>query len=245
MGRNNQKRRAAKKHREGRSGHGPQRPGYERSWGDGASLRSSVETGLVAGAQAAADHDDEQVDRIAVRLAAFGADGLPVTSIAGDFIARVLTSVWSGGWQPVEVARQVRRRRRDGHVSLLVSALSSAACWQAAGGAPMPAVWSEQLDGLGVPADRSREGDWLGVALRGTGSLEDGLRLAMETLGETVDLGVIEALIPRPAEWRDVALLGTSRHPDDPVLAKVRALLAKAESTQFAAEAEALAAKAQ
>ncbi len=244
MGRRNQERRAAKKRRDNR-GHGAPHAGYEGSFGDGASLRFTAELAVVGGARAAAARDEPEVDRLAARLAALAADGVPVTSIAAETVARVLRALWGGGWQPVEVARQVRRRRREPHVALLVSALAAADCWADAAGAAMPAVWSEQLDELGVPADRSGGADWLGVALRASGALEDGLRLVMETLGEVVDLGRIEALIPRPAEWRDAALVGRGGHPDDPVLAKVRALLAKAESTQFAAEAEALAAKAQ
>jgi len=245
MGRNNQQRRAAKKRREDRADYGSRREGYERSVGDGASLRLAAELAIVAGAHAAAARNPAEVDRLAVRLAGLAAEGAPVTSIASEVVARGLASLWRGGWQPAETARQVRRRRREAHVSLLASALAAAEGWADAAGAPMPAAWSEQLDDLGVPTDRARTDDWLGQALRGAESLEDGMRLVMETVGELVGLGPIEALIPRPAEWRDAALVGGNRHPDDPVLAKIRALLAKAESTQFAAEAEALAAKAQ
>ena len=246
MGRNNQKRRAAKKRREDRSGGGSSRHGEGRWWGAGPSLRPAVEAGLLAGAQVASDRDEREVGRIAGDLAGLpGAGGL-VTPVAGELLARVLASLWEGGWQPAEVVRQVRRRRREAHTGLVVSAMSAATCWEAARGAPMPPVWSEQLDALGVPAERSRGADWLAPLLsRAGGTLEDALRLVIETLGEIVTLGVVEALVPRPAEWRDAALLGATGHADDPVLAKVRALLAKAESTQFAAEAEALAAKAQ
>ena len=126
MGRNNQKRRAAKKRREDRSGGGSSRHGEGRWWGAGPSLRPAVEAGLLAGAQVASDRDEREVGRIAADLAGLpGAGGL-VTPVAGELLARVLASLWEGGWQPAEVVRQVRRRRREAHTGLVVSAMSAA-----------------------------------------------------------------------------------------------------------------------
>ncbi len=60
-------------------------------------------------------------------------------------------------------------------------------------------------------------------------------------------LPVMEAVVPPPSEWGSERLHrgAAGRHLDEPILAKVRALLAKAESTSFEHEADALTAKAQ
>lgn len=238
MGRSNQQRRAAKRRRQERGPGGPRRAG--------ATSVFSLETSLVQGARAAHARDADEVEWIVAGLVERAAAGGAVTVAAGAVCEEVLAALWDGGWQPVEVARQVGRRRRDRHVALVTAAMASAGSWRAAGGAAMPPAWVAQLDRLGVPTVRDQGGDWLGRWLRSAGgSLADGLRLTLETLGELVALGVIEALLPPPAAWRHGAAAGAAGAPDDPVLAKVRALLAKAESTQFAAEAEALAAKAQ
>lgn len=242
MGRSNQQRRAAKRRRQERGPGGPRRAGAA----PGATSVFSLETSLVQGARAAHARDADEVEWIVAGLVEQAAAGGAVTVAAGTLCEEVLAALWDGGWQPVEVARQVGRRRRDRHVALVTAAMASAGSWRAAGGAAMPPAWVAQLDRLGVPTVRDQGGDWLGRWLRSAGgSLADGLRLTLETLGELVALGVIEALLPPPAAWRHGAAAGVAGAPDDPVLAKVRALLAKAESTQFAAEAEALAAKAQ
>jgi hypothetical protein len=67
----------------------------------------------------------------------------------------------------------------------------------------------------------------------------------LEALGVLLQLPKIERLVPPPSEWSQAARWGAARGPDDAVLTKIRALLAKAESTGFEAESDALTAKAQ
>ncbi len=244
MGRNNQRRRADKKRREGRDGRGRAAGPTDHSWRPDA--RAAIEYLAIVGSAASFDGDDADTDRVLDALMVHREEGAPVTAVVGELIAAGMASAWEGGWQPEEVVRQVRRRCRDAHVALAVASLASATCWQLARGAAIPAAWSSQLDELVVPADRDRAGDWLAGAVRVPGtSLRDGLLTALGLLGLVLHLPAIEALAPRPSEWHDVALFGSRTRGDDPVLAKVRALLAKAESTQFTAEAESLTAKAQ
>jgi hypothetical protein len=70
--------------------------------------------------------------------------------------------------------------------------------------------------------------------------------LVIRSLQLLVDLGQLPTILPPPgtdlSTWR---LCERNRAADDPVLGKVRALLAQAESTTFEAEAETFTAKAQ
>jgi hypothetical protein len=241
MGRNNQRRREDKRRRAARRPHGPDGDGP-----GGGDVSVLVEMMALAGGAASFAGDRKEREAAAAGLAGLADAGAPVNRVLGGLIAHGLSAAWEGGWQPAELVRQVRRRRRDLAAAVVLAGLASAACWAEARRASMPPWWSAQLDALGVDARRDREGDWLGVALR---ALPDAMTVALDVLGELLHLPVIEILTPPPSLWRTQPAGGTGNgvpgRAEDPVLAKVRALLAKAESTQFAAEAEALSAKAQ
>ncbi|MHB1930623.1 MAG: hypothetical protein ACYCUG_14620, partial [Acidimicrobiales bacterium] len=165
MGRNNQRRRAEKKRRREMSGRPAPAPGSGR-----ITDRYLIEMLATAGSVAAFAGDAEEAARAVTALLSQAALGGPVTSVVGELVESMLGRLWAGGWQPAEVARQVRRRHRDAHVALVCSAMASAVCWKEAGGAPMPPEWSEQLDALGVACDRARSGDWLAAAIRAPGA---------------------------------------------------------------------------
>ncbi|RMB71755.1 DUF2786 domain-containing protein [Rhodococcus sp. SBT000017] len=68
----------------------------------------------------------------------------------------------------------------------------------------------------------------------------------MLVLGCSTWLLPLDKLLPPPAQWTaQSAATGPGRATDSKMLGRIRGLLAKAESTQFPAEAEALSAKAQ
>jgi hypothetical protein len=168
-----------------------------------------------------------------------------VTTTMGRVFCRVLSSLWDGGWQPLEVARQVRRVRRGRHAEVIAGAIGAAASWERGAGATMPDGWASQLRVLGVERSTDAAEDWVGIWCQGTGlPLADAYKMVLETLGVLLTLPPIEQLITPPGEWGGLSML-TGLPPDDPVLTKIRALLAKAESTGFEAEAEALTEKAQ
>ncbi len=246
MGRNNQQRRADKKRRSGRRQHKRSQTNLG-GVGDAVAAYAS-EMIAIEGGEAAAHQDSghlEEAVGLLMRLA--GSAGLEtVTATLGRLVDSLLAAVFEGGWQATEVARQLRRCQRDAHVGVVVAAMGSAGCWAEASGAAMPTTWSAQLDGLGVASERDSCGNWLARFWAADQTpLPDGLRTVMEVMGELMHLPEIEVLQPRPSQWHDAVRLGIWADADDPVLAKVRALLAKAESTTFAAEAEALTAKAQ
>ncbi len=168
------------------------------------------------------------------------------SAVLDELFCDHLESVWEGGWQPAEVARAVRRRRSGNHADLSCTAI--AASHSTIRKSP-PRAWADQLAELKAAEQWWGRGrDWLGPwALRNGSSWADALKLAIETLGVIMHLPMTEVLLPPPSEWgAPGANLRHSAPPvDEAILTKVRALLAKAESTSFEHEADALTAKAQ
>lgn len=175
----------------------------------------------------------------------------------------VLAGVWERGWQPAEVHHVVRRSGDSRAVRLLVAVIAAEPSGYGAAG-PMPPRWRQQLRALGMdppegpaaPADgpaagQTGEAGDVAVVVRWraaerleiTDSLEVGLRL----LAQLRVLPDLSPLIEPPSRWGagptsgpGPALPGEPKHH-----ATIRALLAKAESTPYPAEAEAFSAKAQ
>ncbi len=174
----------------------------------------------------------------------------------------VLAGVWERGWQPAEVHHVVRRSGDGRAVRLLVAVIAAEPSGYGAAG-PMPLRWRQQLQNLGMdppdgpaaPADgpaaaQTGEAGDVAVVVRWraaerleiTDSLEVGLRL----LAQLRVLPDLSPLIEPPSRWgagptsgSGPALPGEPKHH-----ATIRALLAKAESTPYPAEAEAFSAKA-
>ncbi|CAN5483964.1 DUF2786 domain-containing protein [soil metagenome] len=106
--------------------------------------------------------------------------------------------------------------------------------------------WRQQIDELHLESASSASG-WLADMVRR--DREAGLVAVPHLMSGLSSLTRLPRLIPPPGGAPtdvDIGLGGTAIETDqsDPVLERVRALLAKAESTQFTAEAEAFTAKA-
>ena len=141
-------------------------------------------------------------------------------------------AVHARGWGPRDVTEVVRRRLPAGRLVLAVDVLGAAAARRPRGDAATAA----DLAGLGAaPPSRGEPLVEQWSSLRGLDP-DDALRAAV----------VLVALL---ASLPALPRLGDDAHPpegvDARVLARVRALLAKAESTEYPEEAEALSAKAQ
>ena len=244
MGRNNQKRRADKQRRADRRGH---RTSSYASSASAPDDRWGIESLAVMGGRAAAFRSHGELDSVVAALVshAESAGRARVSASVGRVVCDTLADAWERGWQPSEVARQVRRARRGSHGDVIVAAMGAPGSWAAAGSTPMPDAWSQQLVDLGAERSGASGTDWIERWRAGERlPLADAFRVVLETLGVLMVLPPVEPLQARPGEWRLGA--GRSGRPaDDPVLAKIRALLAKAESTNFEPEAEAFTAKAQ
>lgn len=185
---------------------------------------------------------DAAIDRLVIHAESSSREAVG-TAVAKVFDT-VLGAMWEGGWQPVEAARAVRRALTGRHAELVATAVAAEPTAARAAGTPRP--WAAQLDELGAHRWWGEGTDWLGPWSRRSGvEWIPGLQAAIEVLGVLLRLPAMEQILPPPSAWGRLAWLPAGGGGDDPVLAKVRALLAKAESTSFEAEAEALTAKAQ
>lgn len=158
--------------------------------------------------------------------------------------SRILSTTgtaWRHGWQPSELVRQIRRS-----VSTVAADLMTIAVIVDDGRRSDQTThsrWQRQIDFLSSITDADAVGDdWLELWL--DGSTPDQIRLVDGVLGELGSLRGLHRLIPPPGETETDGVVADD-DTDDPVLARVRALLAQAESTTFPAEAEVFTAKAQ
>jgi len=105
--------------------------------------------------------------------------------------------------------------------------------------------WMAQVDALGLP-DASPQPGWLARWSRANEqSVVDPVKVAQALRSVVGSLRPIEILIPPPGGSGEGPAVNLTTKTDDPILNRVRALLAQAESTNFEAEAETFTAKAQ
>ncbi|SCF06156.1 Protein of unknown function [Micromonospora haikouensis] len=201
---------------------------------------------LVADALAAARGTDvraaeRQLDRLVV-----GA-GVPDGPAAVDaaLTARLVGGVgrlWPRGWQPVDLVR-IATRRLGPAAGRLVADL--AAAQRRVQPDPVPTWWDDQLASLDAAVwwddDRRHLTAW--AAREGTDRIA-ALRDAVDVLALVEGLPPIAVLRPPPGVAAPATAVGRGGSGSR-MLDRVRALLAKAESTTFPAEAEALTGKAQ
>ncbi|RQX06858.1 DUF2786 domain-containing protein [Micromonospora arida] len=200
---------------------------------------------LVANALAAVRGTDvrqaeRQLDQLMVGTGA--ADGTAAVDAALlRRLVRGLGRLWPRGWQPVDVDR-ITGRRLDARAARLVRAAMAAQRRDQA--EPVPAWWDDQLRELAATeADGSVLAGW---ASREGLDRADALRAAVDTLALVESLPPIAVLRPPPGtSGAALPRTGGTARSGSPMLDRVRALLAKAESTTFPAEAEALTGKAQ
>ena len=176
----------------------------------------------------------------------------PVAVAANSALVGAVGELWRFGWQPVDLWQVMRRRMDDRAAEFVVGAIAEEAARHA--GASLHPRWRAQCVELGAsawwPADRcyvaayaEREGlDAVTLLAR-----------VLEVLAHLRALPPQPVLLPPPGSPElagagpsaGVGSGGAGSEVDPKVLAKVRALLAKAESTSFPDEADAFFAKAQ
>ncbi|MGC4886528.1 DUF2786 domain-containing protein [Micromonospora sp. DT227] len=163
-------------------------------------------------------------------------DGAAVDAALLARLARAVGRLWPRGWQPVDVDRLATRRLTARGARLLRDTL---AAQRRALPAPVPAWFDEQLTDLAAHWDA--DAGWLDR--RADGDRITALRDAVDALVLVESLPPIAVLRPPPggAAVPLAAVPATGSR----MLDRVRALLAKAESSGYPAEAEAFTAKAQ
>lgn len=238
MSRRNRERRAAKQRQ--RHQESPRRERGAAQGTDRRALHDAVVASLWA---AARDGGARAPDACGARLVAeFGALGPELDAAADAALQAAVGAAWAGGWQPADLHEIARRRLEGPLVALLLAAVVAES--RRYGAATVHPAWRAMVEALpgqgGAEASPSR---WW--AARHETSRAGALAAAVRVLAL---LGVLPALAPLlapPGTARHAARPPTAGAVDQKALARVRALLAKAESTQFPEEAEALSAKAQ
>ena len=200
--------------------------------------------------------DDEHILEPPVR----GWGPTPTDTMIGR-IEQLLGGAWLGGWQPADLLRHATRELDKGDDQLVAACIVDDARRALAGTAVHPR-WAAQIDdiaatiGVGVPgvsgaSTVTAAEQWrVGRARNGDTPLDATISVALLLMG----LPRIEVLIPPPGadpNIVDPALRRlrteavTPEGIDRKLLVRVRALLAKAESTTFPEEADSLTVKAQ
>lgn len=157
-----------------------------------------------------------------------------------------VVAVWKRGWQPAELHRSVKRAFSEHHASLLGSAM--AAQMQSYAAATVDERWQQQLTQI-----RARvvwQPDWQPLSVFSGNGPDGGISAdlaatVIEAMWHLRRLPALPFTGPLPGEARQGALKPSGAPVDAKMLERVRALLAKAESTTFPEEAEAYTAKAQ
>ncbi|MFI8824550.1 DUF2786 domain-containing protein [Streptomyces sp. NPDC053431] len=163
--------------------------------------------------------DDHALDTAASLLAADRSADAELARRGREFVR----TLWTRGWQPADLVRMARRELADEHVRALVALVRS----ETAGYERLPHRWQAQLDAL--DAEEAAPTDRFSYATT-----------VLELYRLLVRLPRLDAVGPVPGEALPPAAEGEPK-----MLTRIRALLAKAEATTYAEEAEALTAKAQ
>ena len=178
-----------------------------------------------------------------VALDALGlADAALVSREAESLVLLAVGSLWDNGWQPAEVIRLARRA--DGRAGRLM-ATAVAVDHARRDPSTLHPAWAAQVESLDLLAAGSASG-WVAEFARAQLLHQIALvQTIVTTLTAAYGAGRLHTIIPPPGTPVAPSMIDHDPTIHDPVLLRVRALLAQAESTTFEAEAEAFTAKAQ
>ncbi|MFD7153849.1 DUF2786 domain-containing protein [Kribbella sp. NPDC059898] len=185
---------------------------------------------------------DDRADAQLARLGAYDEhDRALVDRCLHAFLGSLVRAAWERGWAPADVVRYGRRELDAGIEPLLLAAISAE--HQAYGAGTIDPRWLDQLADIGVtppfaPLDLT---SWAADARVGRYLV---IHHALSLAGFLQTLPIMARLFPLPGTPAR-AERGTAVPANGKMLARIRALLAKAEATEFPDEAEALSGKAQ
>lgn len=235
----------------------PDAGSVELEHGDRESARTTIRIRAVLERLVAATRAKEITELIGelTTIARDGDDGSrPVDQVLGDLLAEPLDRIWENGWQPADLPHVATTEQGPAAGELAAAVVLTHAeatgAFQAA-----PADWVGQLTALRETTDLRQELPLVTAWALSQGSrAEDGWRDGVGLLRTLRSLPRLTTMTSPPSDWAaqrrreaaqqvSVGVAGVDHEPG--LLDKIRALLAKAESTNFPAEAELFTAKAQ
>lgn len=245
MGKNNRQRRAAKQRKRA-----ARTPGQGRHQGPDGTTWSPFEheepaardlaTVFMTAVDAHRRGDAALVDEVTGVLAA-----APRPALARELqslLERQVSHLWGGGWQPAVLDRVVGRELgRQGPIVLRSVLAAEAVSYESLGREVAP-DWMTQLASIDA---RRWWSDARPYLLQIDQPWAEVISCAVMLMGLLRSVPEIPVLTPPPGEWRRGRTTAAASNLPPGLLERVRALLAKAESTPFDAEAEAFTAKAQ
>jgi hypothetical protein len=205
-----------------------------------------VSAGISAGVEGDAEGLGRCVEELAARAELVGwrraTDRAMASALAG-----MIGGLWRGGWQPADIARWTAREHGPRHARLAVDAVAGQLRTYAA--ATIDETFDIQLAALEARVWWDRDDDYLDAfAAQERIERPAALLIMLQVISLLACAPVLPVLCPPPGKARRGTLDPARRAAsavDDKILVKVRALLAKAESTEFSEEAEAFTAGAQ
>ncbi|MGE2714425.1 DUF2786 domain-containing protein [Mycolicibacterium litorale] len=161
--------------------------------------------------------------------------------IAADLVVQeAVRAAWENGWSPADLHEVARRRVNADAVRYLDEAIVLES--QRYSAPTLHPRWRAELAEITTEAAPSAPQMWRWAAEH---SVDEHavVTLVLEVLRLLATIPRIQRTLPLPGEHRPIS--GAAAEVDEKMLARVRALLAKAEATEYPDEAEALSSKAQ
>jgi len=224
-------------------------PGKEATPSNRLTLEERAALDVAAALRALADDDSGAFEVASARVAErSGPPGWRRTTerLLAEYLDSVVSGAWHRGWQPADLVRVVSLRLSNRHLLLTRDAM--AAQIQRYTPATIDPRWTSQLSDLEARVwwrpDQNPLQAW---AEAQDAEWPAAVSCALEVLDLIFGLPELERLTPIPGTARPTGSTAQTERAaiDERVLRRIRALLAKAESTTFAAEAETFTAGAQ
>lgn len=239
MGTRNRERRAAKKKARDRRGTREQRSDF-----DFDPFEPPAEIVGNAVLDAAHGHATGDTEALAKCVKWLRGQAVRVVDAGVDMALRhTVDHMWRFGWLPYDMVRHLVKQLGEPAGELITDVIAADAAQYAE--ATVHERWREQLRQIDATVWWKPGDPYLGQWIeRREATRADALTLVLTTIATIMMWPELPVIVPPPGTARTAA--APARHGVDPkILARVRGLLAKAESTEFAEEAEALSAKAQ
>ena len=216
---------------------------------DQPTLEERAALNLAAALRALAHADRRAFEVASARVADGSAEAgwcRTTEHLLAEYLQSAVSGVWHRGWQPADLVRVVSRQLSKRHVSMTRDVIATQ--MQRYTPATVDPRWTSQLSDLEAQVwwrpDQNHLQAWAEAQITEWPAT---VSCALEVLDLITGLPALEQLTPIPGTARPTGSTAHSQRAaiNDRVLSRIRALLAKAESTNFPAEAETFTAGAQ